>query len=146
MSTWVPIQRWFDGESHAPRGSWNGQSPLNGIGLPYGCRDVADLRVGNVVGLGRVEVFELNHLRLRTTMKLPVPAWPEYEVTVVRGYLAVRKTAIFDPGGLSGLVYLYTADSFRSRIFAGMLKALVGAAGVGRVRRLEQRFREIPVI
>jgi uncharacterized protein YbjT (DUF2867 family) len=112
---------------------------VGGVGLRRGRRDVADLRVGDVVDFWRVEAFEPNHLlRLSAEMKLPGRAWLEFEVTAVQDCSSVRQTAIFDPVGLFGLVYWYALYPFHRLIFAGMLKALARAAEKERGHRLEQ--------
>jgi hypothetical protein len=75
-------------------------------------------------------------------MRLPGRAWLEHEITVVQDYATVRQTAIFNPVGLSGLVYLYALCTFYRLIFTAMLKALARTAEAKRGHRLEQQFQE----
>jgi hypothetical protein len=71
-------------------------------------------------------------------MKLPVRAWLEYEVALVQDDSTARQTAIFDPAGLPGLVYLYALCPFHRLIFAGMLRAFASAVEKERGHRVEQ--------
>ena len=97
--------------------------------------------VGDTLDFWRVEVFEPDRrLRLAAEMKLPGRAWLEFEVEpVVRSSKAVedgvlaarcflRQTAIFDPVGLSGLVYWYALYPIHKAIFAGMLRRIAAIA------------------
>jgi hypothetical protein len=85
--------------------------------------------VGDVVDFWRVEAFQPDHLlRLHAEMKLPGRAWLEFEVSGRQESSVIRQTAIFDPVGLSGLIYWYAIYPLHRLIFAGMLKALARAA------------------
>jgi len=100
-----------------------------GVGLRRGRRDELNLCVGDVVDFWRVEAFEPDHLlRLHAEMKLPGRAWLEFEVSGRQESSVIRQTAIFDPVGLSGLIYWYAIYPLHRLIFAGMLKALARAA------------------
>jgi hypothetical protein len=77
----------------------------------------------------RVELYEPPHrLRLCAEMKLPGRAWLEFEVTGDEQRSTIRQTAIFDPVGLSGLLYWYGIYPLHQCVFAGMLRNVAGAA------------------
>lgn len=100
-----------------------------GVGVRRGRRDPENLRVGDPVDFWRVELYEPPHrLRLSAEMKLPGRAWLEFEVTGNEQGSTVRQTAIFDPVGLSGLLYWYGIYPLHQFVFAGMLRNLVRAA------------------
>jgi uncharacterized protein YbjT (DUF2867 family) len=99
-----------------------------GVGLRRGRRDPDWLRPGETLDFWRVEAFEPNHLlRLAAEMKLPGRAWLEFEVVGDASVSIVRQTAIFDPVGLSGLLYWYVLFPLHQLIFAGMLRGIVAA-------------------
>ena len=77
----------------------------------------------------RVEAVERDRLlRLRAEMKLPGRAWLQFEVNPVDGHSVVRQTAIFEPRGLSGLMYWYALYPLHRLIFARMLHGIVRTA------------------
>jgi len=99
---------------------------VGGVGMRRGRRDLETLRVGDVLDCWRVEAMEPDRrLRLSADMKLPGRAWLEFEVKVVDGVTHVYQTSIFDPVGLSGLLYWYGIYPLHQIIFSGMLKAVV---------------------
>jgi hypothetical protein len=61
-------------------------------------------------------------------MKLPGRAWLEFEVTPDDAGSKIRQTAIFDPVGLSGLLYWYGVYPLHRKVFAGMLRGIAAAA------------------
>jgi Na+(H+)/acetate symporter ActP len=61
-------------------------------------------------------------------MKLPGRAWLEFEVIGDEECSTIRQTAIFDPIGLSGLLYWYGIYPLHQFVFAGMLRNLTRAA------------------
>ena len=65
-------------------------------------------------------------------MKLPGGAWLEFEVTGDEQRSTIRRTAIFDPVGLSGLLYGYGVYPLHQLVFAGMLRSLAHAAQLHR--------------
>jgi hypothetical protein len=84
---------------------------VGGVGLRRGRRESDSLTVGDTVDFWRVEAFEQDRrLRLQAEMKVSGRAWLEFEVVGDSPRSIVRQTAVFDPRGLSGLVYWY-ADS-----------------------------------
>jgi hypothetical protein len=61
-------------------------------------------------------------------MKLPGRAWLEFEVTPEDGGSRIRQTAMFDPAGLSGLVYWYGVYPLHAIVFQGMLNEIASRA------------------
>jgi len=72
-------------------------------------------------------------------VKLPGRAWLEFGVVSNQRHSTIRQTAIFDPGGLFGLVYWYALCPLHCLIFWGMLRALARAAENERSERLATR-------
>lgn len=99
-----------------------------GVGMRRGRRDPDAVWVGDVLDFWRVEAFDPNRrLRLVAEMKLPGRAWLEFEVEGDDTTSRIRQTAIFDPLGLSGLVYWYLLYPLHRLVFAGMLRGIVAA-------------------
>jgi hypothetical protein len=63
-------------------------------------------------------------LRLRAETKLPGRAWLQFEVSGDRTHSTIRQTAIFEPRGLAGLLYLYGLYLIHNAIFGGMLRRI----------------------
>jgi tryptophan-rich sensory protein len=106
---------------------------VGGVGMRRGRRDPNHLRVGDTLDCWRVEAIEANRrLRLTAEMKLPGRAWLEFEVTDSRdepsGGSRIRQTAVYDPIGLLGRAYWYTAYPLHELVFAGMLRAIAARA------------------
>ena len=102
---------------------------VGGPGLRGGRRDPEVLAPGDTVDFWRVEAFEPNHLlRLAAEMRLPGRAWLQFEVTPDAGGSLIRQTALFDPVGLTGLLYWYTLWTVHQLVFAGMLRSIARAA------------------
>lgn len=104
---------------------------VGGVGMRRERRDPDNLSVGDVVDCWRVEAYEKNHLlHLSAEMKLPGRAWLIYEVSPSDSDSGcqITQTAIFDPLGLSGLLYWYSVWPFHRWIFSGMLDAIVQKA------------------
>jgi hypothetical protein len=96
-----------------------------GVGMRRGRRDPEWLRSGETLDCWRVEAFEPDHLlRLAAEMKLPGRAWLEFEVEAEESGSSIRQTAIFDPAGLTGLVYWYALYPLHHFVFAGMLRRI----------------------
>jgi uncharacterized protein YbjT (DUF2867 family) len=103
---------------------------VGGAGLRRGRRDPATLFPGDALDFWRVEAVERDRLlRLRAEMKLPGRAWLQFEVDGSDGHSVIRQTAIFEPRGLSGLMYWYALYPVHRLIFAGMLRGIERAAG-----------------
>ena len=87
------------------------------------------LRAGDALDFWRVERFEPDHvLRLVAEMKVPGRAWLEFEVTGSGTSSTIRQTAIFDPVGLTGLLYWYGLWPVHQLVFQGMLNGIARAA------------------
>lgn len=102
---------------------------LGGVGVRRGRSDPESIRVGDTVDWWRVEAFERDHrLLLRAEMKTPGRAWLEFEVNSEAGGSSIRQTAIFDPVGLSGLVYWYAIYPLHALVFRRMLAGIARSA------------------
>jgi len=107
-----------------------------GVGMRRGRRDAEQLRTGDTVDCWRVEAFQPDRLlRLAAEMKLPGRAWLEFEVTGDKAGSLIRQTAIFDPVGLTGLMYWYMIYPLHQMVFAGMLRG-IAKAGQHWIRRM----------
>jgi uncharacterized protein YbjT (DUF2867 family) len=101
---------------------------VGGVGLRRGRRDPEHLAPGDPLDCWRVEACEPpTRLLLAAEMKLPGRAWLEFEVTPDGGGSVIRQTAVFDPVGLLGLAYWYTAYVLHQLVFAGMLRGIARA-------------------
>jgi hypothetical protein len=102
---------------------------VGGPGLRRGRRDPDTVRVGDTLDFWRVEAIEPGRLlRLAAEMRLPGRAWLQFEVTPENGGSLIRQTALFDPIGLSGLLYWYGLWGIHRLVFAGMLRSIARAA------------------
>lgn len=102
---------------------------LGGVGMRRGRRHPRELRVGDPVDFWRVETLEPNRmLRLQAEMKLPGHAWLQFEVSASPEGSRLEQTAYFEPRGLLGLLYWFTALPFHRFIFPGMIRALKARA------------------
>jgi len=102
---------------------------VGGVGLRRGRKNLEELHVGDPLDFWRVEVYEPGHrLRLAAEMKLPGRAWLDFEVTSIsENESEIRQTAIFDPIGLSGILYWKFSYPFHLLIFSGMLRNITKA-------------------
>jgi uncharacterized protein YbjT (DUF2867 family) len=101
---------------------------MGGVGSRRGRRDPDHPVPGETVDFWRVEAYEKDRLlRLRAEMKLPGRAWLQFEVEDDDAGSVVRQTAIFDPVGLSGLLYWYGLYPIHKLVFAGMLRGIARA-------------------
>lgn len=102
---------------------------FGGVGLRRGRRDPERLNVGDTLDFWRVEAYEPDRrLRLVAEMKLPGRAWLEYEVRPEADGSVIHQTTVFDPIGLSGLLYWYGIYPLHGRIFERMLRAIAERA------------------
>jgi uncharacterized protein YbjT (DUF2867 family) len=102
---------------------------VGGAGMRRGRPDPERLSVGDTVDFWRVEAIEPDRLlRLSAEMKLPGRAWLQFEVEGDESGSTIRQTSIFDPVGLTGLLYWYLLYPLHARVFAGMLRGIVRAA------------------
>ena len=106
---------------------------IGGVGMRRGRPDPEHLRVGDALDFWRVDEYESGHrLRLSAEMKLPGRAWLEFEVAPADGGSRITQRAVFDPVGLSGLLYWYGVYPLHNLIFGGMLAAIGRqASGIG---------------
>ncbi|MEK6285636.1 MAG: SDR family oxidoreductase [Acidobacteriota bacterium] len=106
---------------------------VGGVGMRRGRLDPELPSVGGTLDFWRVEAFEPDRLlRLSAEMKLPGKAWLEFEVQGDASGSTIRQTAIFDPIGLSGLLYWYVLFPVHQLIFTGMLRRIVAVGKEGR--------------
>jgi hypothetical protein len=106
---------------------------MGGVGMRRGRRDPDALVVGDALDFWRVEACEPSRrLRLAAEMKLPGRAWLEFDVEPAADGAVIHQTAVFEPVGLSGLIYWYALLPVHAVIFAGMLRAIARRARGGR--------------
>ena len=102
---------------------------VGGVGMRRGRRHPVELRAGDPLDFWRVEVWEENRLlRLAAEMKVPGRAWLQFEVEPMEGGSRITQTAVFDPLGLSGLVYWYGLYPIHWLIFRRMLRGVAARA------------------
>ena len=102
---------------------------VGGVGMRRGRPDPEQLRTGDTVDWWRVEAHEPDRrLRLRAEMKLPGRAWLEFEVWPCEQGSRIQQTALFEPAGLSGLLYWYGIYPLHALVFRGMLAGIARAA------------------
>ena len=103
---------------------------VGGIGVRRGHSHPERIAVGDAIDFWRVEAVEPNRLlRLRAEMKLPGRAWLQFEIDEKSvGVSKIQQTAIFDPHGLSGLLYWYGLYPIHLLIFGGMLRGIAERA------------------
>jgi uncharacterized protein YbjT (DUF2867 family) len=102
---------------------------VGGVGLRRGRRDPHTLVAGDALDFWRVERFEPGRrLNLVAEMKVPGRAWLQFEVEPTSDGSMIRQTAIFDPAGLSGLLYWYALYPIHYCIFKGMLHQIAAIA------------------
>ena len=102
---------------------------IGGVGMRRGRRDPNALTVGDTVDFWRVDAYEPGRrLRLAAEMKLPGRAWLEFDVEPDAHGTIVHQTAVFEPIGLSGLLYWYALAPVHAVIFGGLLRAIVRRA------------------
>jgi hypothetical protein len=118
-------------------GLWHVRGALDtlfgGAGLRRGRRDPERLEVGDTVDFWRVEAIrEGTLLRLAAEMRLPGRAWLQFEVEPDGDGCVLRQTALYDPLGLTGLLYWYGLVPLHGLVFAGMLRGIAERARTAR--------------
>ena len=102
---------------------------VGGGGMRRGRRDHNQLYVGDTLDCWRVVAVESGRrLRLASEMRLPGRAWLEFEATRDGKGSVIRQTAVYDPIGLTGLLYWYSVYPLHQLIFSGMLRSIARAA------------------
>ena len=61
-------------------------------------------------------------------MRVPVRAWLEFDVVPAGNGAFIHQTAVFEPAGLSGLLYWYVLLPVHALIFGGLLRAIARRA------------------
>lgn len=98
---------------------------VGGVGMRRGRRHPTEIQAGDVIDFWRVEQIEPGRrLKLFAEMKLPGRAWLEFEVKSENNHTVIHQTAMFDPIGLSGLLYWYSVYPLHHLIFQGMLRGI----------------------
>ena len=64
-------------------------------------------------------------------MRVPGRAWLEFEAAPVADGAVIHQTAVFEPAGLSGLVYWYGLSLIHIVLFRGLLRAIARRAVEG---------------
>jgi uncharacterized protein YbjT (DUF2867 family) len=106
---------------------------VGGVGVRRGRPSTEDLHVGDALDFWRVEAYEPGRLlRLSAEMKLPGRAWLEFEVEPRAGGATIRQNAIFDPVGLTGLVYWYLLYPLHRMVFSAMIENIARMASTER--------------
>jgi uncharacterized protein YbjT (DUF2867 family) len=102
---------------------------VGGVGMRRGGPGAAHLRPGAALDFWRVDDYQPDRLlRLGAEMKLPGRAWLEFEVKPHESGSTIRQTAVFDPIGLTGLLYWYVLYPFHRLVFDGMLRGIAQRA------------------
>jgi uncharacterized protein YbjT (DUF2867 family) len=102
---------------------------VGGVGMRRGRPEGRPVRTGDALDFWRVELCEpATRLRLAAEMRLPGRAWLEFDIKPSARGARIRQTAVFDPIGLSGLVYWYVLLPFHAVIFGGMLRSIARRA------------------
>ena len=102
---------------------------MGGVGMRRGRRDPNAPTVGDTLDFWRVDAYEPGRrLRLAAEMKLPGRAWLEFEVVPADDGAFIHQTAVFEPAGLSGLLYWSLLLPVHALIFGGLLRAIARQA------------------
>jgi hypothetical protein len=102
-----------------------------GPGLRRGRRDPERVGFGEALDFWRVTGYEQDRqLTLRAEMKLPGEALLQFRVEPVGpSQCILHQAALFQPRGLSGLIYWYAVEPFHHIVFRGMLLGIEREAG-----------------
>jgi hypothetical protein len=102
---------------------------VGGVGLRRGRKHPDKINIGDTIDWWRVEAYQPNvRLRLLAEMKLPGRAWLDFEVEGDEQSSTIKQTAIFDPIGLSGVLYWYLIYPVHDFIFKGMINKIARIA------------------
>lgn len=102
---------------------------LGGVGAARGRRDPDRLHAGDPVDCWRVEQIEApRYLRLVMEMRIPGRAWLEFAITPAGEQTEIRQIAIFDPLGLTGIIWWYGLYPLHRFVFIRRLESIGRAA------------------
>lgn len=105
---------------------------VGGVGIRRGRRHPEEIAPGDTIDFWRVESVQPNRLlRLFAEMKTSGRAWLQFEVEKSGEGCTIRQTAVFDPSGLTGLLYWYSLYGIHHFVFSGMLRNICQAAEEG---------------
>jgi len=105
---------------------------FGGPGMRQMRPDREEVRPGDRIDCWRVVAYEPDvRLRLKAEMRMPGRAWLEFEVTGDQRSSTIRQSAVFDPRGLSGLLYWHALRPVHVKLFLGMLDAIGGISSGG---------------
>lgn len=117
-----------------------------GVGMQRGRRHPTALRIGDIVDCWRVEEIDRPHkLLLRAEMKVFGRAWLQFDVTRHDAGTEIRQTAIYDPHGLTGLLYWYSLYPLHEFVFRGMLTGIAREADRSAQGGMKAHSRKTPV-
>lgn len=99
---------------------------FGGVGTRRGRRDPQQVRAGDVIDFWRVETCNPPHyLKLTAEMKVPGRASLEFRVDPLPHGSKITQTALFDPIGITGILYWYLLYPIHHFVFTGMLRGLI---------------------
>jgi Protein of unknown function (DUF2867) len=103
---------------------------VGGPGLGRGSSASGEFQVGDPLDFWRVDALIPNKLlRLRAEMKVPGRAWLQFEIIPKSSSeVSIIQTAMYEPGGLPGLLYWYVLYPIHRLIFKGMISAIAHKA------------------
>jgi hypothetical protein len=100
-----------------------------GVGMRRGRPDPETPLPGSTLDFWRVERYETDRfLRLYAEMQVPGRAWLEFRAEPCASGTLLRQTALFEPHGLTGLLYWYALWPVHQVMFRGMLRRIASAA------------------
>ena len=102
---------------------------IGGVGMKRGRHHPMQFRIGDVIDWWRVVAVEMPFkLTLEAEIKLPGRAWLQFEITKKEPGSEICQTVLFDPIGITGLLYWYLLYFPHQMIFRGMNKETAKAA------------------
>lgn len=103
---------------------------VGGPGLRRARPESGELKVGDPLDFWHVDAIIPNKLlRFRAEMKVPGRAWLQFEIIPKSAFkVSIVQTAMYEPGGLPGLLYWYSLYPIHRVIFQGMIAAIAHKA------------------